>query len=177
MINRENFFAIGRLGSAHGLKGYIDLHYTDDIFTSDSCDYLMCEIEGLLVPFFVEDWQVRSDGLAMVKFEDYDDKDSVGILQNVRVFYPKDTAAGQRTELTSWQMLTGFSVSDVHAGLLGIVEEVDDSSANVLLVVSTPKDSQILLPVHPNLVSALDINRRTITLAMPEGLIELNENV
>ena len=39
MIRRDDVFKIGRLGSTHGLKGEIDFRYTDDIFTSEDCDY------------------------------------------------------------------------------------------------------------------------------------------
>ena len=173
MISHKEVFCIGHLGSSHGLKGYIDLHYTDDIFLSDDCDYLVLEIDGLLVPFFVEDWQVRNSELAAVKFEDYDSVEAVHILQNAPVFYPKSAIKAERTELNSWKMLTGFELSDSKAGKLGIVDDVDDSSANILLSIRTPEGKNIVLPVHPDLLSALDINARTITLELPDGILEL----
>lgn len=173
MINREEVFQIGRLTGAHGLKGYIDMNYTDDIFTSDECDYLVLEIDSILVPFFVEDWQVRNDELAAVKFEGYDDKDSVQMLQNTSVFYPKSAVKKERKELASWQMLTGFEVSDSKSGKLGRVIDVDDSSQNILLTIDTTEGKDILLPVHPDLVRELDINNRRITLDLPNGILEL----
>lgn len=173
MINREEVFQIGRLTGAHGLKGYVDMNYTDDIFTSDECDYLVLEIDSILVPFFVEDWQVRNDELAAVKFEGYDDKDSVQMLQNTSVFYPKSAVKKERKELASWQMLTGFEVSDSKSGKLGRVIDVDDSSQNILLTIDTTEGKDILLPVHPDLVRELDINNRRITLDLPNGILEL----
>ena len=173
MIRHEEVFQIGRLTGAHGLKGYVDMYYTDDIFTSDGCDYLVLEIDGLLVPFFVEDWQVRNDELASVKFEGYDDKDSVQLIQNTSVFYPKSAITEERRELASWQMLTGFEVSDSKSGKLGRVIDVDDSSANILLSIRTPEGKEIVLPVHPDLVNSLDVNNRTITLDLPNGILEL----
>ena len=171
MITHEEVFRIGRLGSAHGLKGYLDLHYTDDIFTSEDCTYLVLDIDGLLVPFFLEDWQVRTDDLAMVKFEGYDDVKAVELLQNAHVYYPKAAVSKERTQLSSWQMLTGFSVSDTKAGPLGTVTEVDNSTANVLLVITRPTSQELVLPIHPDLVDAIDIGTRTLTLNMPEGLL------
>ena len=47
MITHEDVFRIGRLGSAHGLKGFLDLRYTDDIFTSEDCTYLVLDIDGI----------------------------------------------------------------------------------------------------------------------------------
>jgi 16S rRNA processing protein RimM len=69
-------------------------------------------------------------------------------------------------------MLTGFTISDIRAGQLGIVSEVDDSSANTLLIVATAEGEEIILPVHPDLVEKIDLNDRTLTLNLPEGLVE-----
>lgn len=174
MIHPDEVFYIGRLGSTHGLKGELTFRFTDDIFTSDDCEYLVCDIDGLLVPFFLEDWRIRSSETAIVKFEGYDDVNAVQILQNADVYYPKTAVGNQRGELTSWKVLTGFAVSDVTAGPLGTVTEVDDTSANTLLVVETPNGKDLVLPVHPDLVETLDINARTIQLRLPDGLLSLN---
>ena len=68
-------------------------------------------------------------------------------------------------------MLTGFTVSDSRVGLLGTVSEVDDSSANTLLIVSPAEGEEIILPVHPDLVEDIDLNDRTLMLNLPEGLV------
>lgn len=173
MIRPDDVFYIGRLGSTHGLKGELTFRFTDDIFTADDCKYVVCDIDGLLVPFFLEDWRIRSSETAIVKFEGYDDVNTVQILQNADVYYPKAAVRSERGGLTSWKVLTGFAVSDVEAGSLGIVTEVDDSSANTLLVVDTPSGKELVLPVHPDLVAGLDINARTLMLRLPDGLLDL----
>ena len=171
MIRHDDVFKIGRLGSTHGLKGEIDFRYTDDIFTSEDGDYLVLDIDGLLVPFFLEDWRVCNSEQALVKFEGYDSMETTAILQNAEVYYPKAAVKTSREELTSWKMLTGFTVSDSRVGLLGTVSEVDDSSANTLLIVSPAEGEEIILPVHPDLVEDIDLNDRTLMLNLPEGLV------
>ena len=182
MIHPDEVFYIGRLGSTHGLKGDLTFRFTDDIFTSDECEYLVCDIDGLLVPFFLEDWRIRSSETAIVKFEGYDNVNAVQILQNADVYYPKAAVGNEQGELSSWKALTGFTVSDVKGGLLGTVTEVDDSSANTLLIVTpnpqcsmfnvqSPKD--LVLPIHPDFIETLDINARTLQLRLPDGLLEL----
>ena len=172
MIRHDEVFKIGRLGSAHGLKGEMVLRYTDDIFTSDECEYLVLDIDGLLVPFYIKDWRVRNGEQAIVKFEGYDSVEATTVLQNANVYYPMAAIKTKREQLTSWKMLTGFTISDIRAGQLGIVSEVDDSSANTLLIVATAEGEEIILPVHPDLVEKIDLNDRTLTLNLPEGLVE-----
>ncbi len=174
MILPAEVFKIGKMGRAHGLRGEIDMHFTDDIFDRVEADYLVCDIDGLLVPFFLEEWRFRGQDTAILKFENLDSADAVRILQSADVYFPKKLAEGNQDELYSWKSLTGFSVSDTKAGQLGTVVSVDDSSANILMVLQTPQGDELLLPVHPDLVSNLDTAQRTIELDLPEGLLALN---
>lgn len=174
MILPEEVFLIGKMGRPHGLRGEIDMHFTDDIFDRVEADYLVCSIDGLLVPFFLEEWRFRGQDTAIVKFENLDSADAVRILQNAEVFFPKSLAEGNQDEIYSWKTLTGFAVSDVNEGLLGTVTSVDDSSANILLVLQTEGGDELLLPVHPDLVTNIDAAERTLELDLPEGLLQLN---
>ena len=174
MILPEEVFLIGKMGRPHGLRGEIDMHFTDDIFDRVEADYLVCNIDGLLVPFFLEEWRFRGQDTAIVKFENLDSADAVRILQNAEVYFPKSLAEGNQDEIYSWKTLTGFAVSDVKEGPLGTVTSVDDSSANVLLVLQTEGGDELLLPVHPDLVTSINAAERTLELDLPEGLLSLN---
>ena len=54
MIKPEEVYRIGRLGKAHGVKGEVSFQFDDDIFDRTDCDYLILEVDGILVPFFIE---------------------------------------------------------------------------------------------------------------------------
>ena len=54
MIKREDVYKIGRLGKAHGVKGEVSFQFTDDIFDSVDAEYLVLDVDGILVPFFME---------------------------------------------------------------------------------------------------------------------------
>jgi len=174
MIRHDEVFLIGKMGRTHGLRGEIDMHFTDDIFDRVEADYLVCDIDGLLVPFFLEEWRFRGQDTAILKFENLDTAEEVKILQGADVYFPKSLAEGNQQEIYSWKTLTGFEVSEVTAGHLGTVQSVDDSSANVLMVLQTPTGDELLLPIHPDFVTALDAAERTLELNLPEGLLSLN---
>lgn len=174
MILFDEVFKIGKMGRPHGIKGEIAMHFTDDVFDSVDADYLVCDIDGILVPFFMEEWSFKGADTAIIKFEDLNTEDEVKILQNVDVYFPKKLAEDRAEEVTSWQMLTGFEVSDTQAGHLGTIVSVDDSSANILLDITTDKGEDLLLPIHPDLVAQFNTRQRTITLQLPQGLLSLN---
>ena len=70
MIKKEDTYPIGRITKAHGLKGEVVFNFEDDIFDRVECPYLICEVEGILVPFFMEEYRFKTDSSALVKFED-----------------------------------------------------------------------------------------------------------
>ena len=55
MIRKEDCYKIGRLGKAHGVKGEVTFQLTDDVFDRTDSEYLLVEVDGILVPFFMEE--------------------------------------------------------------------------------------------------------------------------
>ena len=72
MIRAEEVYKIGRLGKAHGVKGEVSFQFDDDIFDRVDADYLVLDIDGILVPFFMEEYRFRSDTICLVKFKSVD---------------------------------------------------------------------------------------------------------
>ena len=72
MIKQEEVYRIGRLGKAHGVKGEVSFQFDDDIFDQTDADYLVLDIDGILVPFFMEEYRFRNDSVCLVKFCDID---------------------------------------------------------------------------------------------------------
>ena len=66
MIKQEEVYRIGRLGKTHGVRGEVSLQFDDDIFDRVDADYLVLELDGILVPFFIEEYRFRSDTVARV---------------------------------------------------------------------------------------------------------------
>ena len=72
MIRPEEVFLIGKLGRPHGVKGEITFMFTDDVFDRADAEYLLLELDGILVPFFMEEYRFKSDETALMKFCDID---------------------------------------------------------------------------------------------------------
>lgn len=55
----------------HGVKGEVSFTFTDDIFDRVDCEYLVCLLDGIFVPFFIEEYRFRSDTTALVKLREW----------------------------------------------------------------------------------------------------------
>lgn len=177
MIKQEEVYKIGKTGKPHGVKGEVSLFFTDDVFDRVDADYLVLCIDGILVPFYMEEWRFKSGETALVKFEGIDTKEQAAELTGCEVFFPKILSDREEGELT-WEEIIGFAIVDSnrHNALVGKVVDVDDSTENVLFDVETPSGNVILVPASEGIVSDVDPETKTVTVALPEGLADLNDN-
>ena len=176
MIRESEVFYIGTITKARGIKGEVEMRFTDDAFDRGDAEYLVIETDGILVPFFWEEYRFKNQETAILKFEDVATDARAKTLAGRRVVYPPACLPedDEQEALRSWKALTGFKVTDPDGGPLGTIEQVDDSTANILLTLSTPTGREILLPLHEDFVTHLAIKERTIALALPAGLADLN---
>lgn len=185
MIKQEEVFKIGRLGRTHGVKGEITLHFDDDIFDRVDADYLVLEIDGILVPFFMEEYRFRSDSVALMKFCDIDTQQRASELTGCDVYFPRTLADGEDdapslaslvgyrivrvadTTPASFQVADGLAVGTTSP--VGTIAAIDDSTANILFELEDGR----LIPANDDLITDINTQERTITMTLPEGLLTL----
>ncbi len=187
MIKDEDVYQIGTLTRTHGVRGEVAFQFTDDVWDRVEADYLFLRLDGLLVPFFLEEWRFRSDTTALLKFEDVDDANAAARLIGAEVYFPKDlTPSEVDEEDLTWQMFTGFEVWNscspaspqkgeaAAESFLGTVSAVFDQTANILLEVRTPEGRSILIPGHEDFVLRADHRERRLFVSVPDDLLNLN---
>ena len=101
MIKENEVYKIGRIGKPHGISGEVTLRFSDDVFDRVDADYLVLMVDGILVPFFIEEYRFRSDEVALVKFEDIDTMDRAAELTGCDVFFPRHLADIDNDEAVS----------------------------------------------------------------------------
>ena len=169
MIKKEEVYKIGRIGKAHGVKGEVTFNFDDDVFDRVDADYLILEVDGILVPFFMEEYRFRSDNTALVKFEDIDTQDRARELTNCDVYFLRSEADNDEEELT-YSFLVGFNIIDDQSGKkVGTIASVDDNTINILFEL----EDGTLIPASDELITDIDKDNKTITIALPEGILEL----
>ena len=172
-MTAKDVFKIGRLGKTHGVKGEVSFHFTDDVFDRVDADYVFVETEGLLVPFFFEEYRFRSDATALVKFADIDDANRAAELTGCDVYFPRELCEEEDCEL-SWQELVGYTLVDSDNGQpIGEITGVDLSTINTIFEVLTGNGASLLVPANDELVDDIDRENHTITLRIPDGLLDL----
>ena len=176
MIKKEEVYKIGLFNKPHGIHGELQFTFTDDIFDRvDDCDYLVCLLDGIYVPFFIEEYRFRSDSTALMKLEGVDTAERARMFTNVEVYFPvKHAEEAEEGELT-WNFFIGFQMKEVNHGHLGEVVDVDTATINTLFVVERQDGEELLVPAQEEFIVKIDPKKREITVELPDGLLHLDE--
>ena len=175
MIRRDEVYKIGIFNKPHGIHGELQFTFTDDIFDRVEADYVVCLMDGIFVPFFIEEYRFRSDTTALMKLEGVDNAERARMFTNVEVWFPvKHADKAEAGELT-WNYFVGFRMEEIHYGHLGEVTDVDTSTVNTLFIVGH-NGEETLIPAQEEFITDIDHEHRVITVNLPEGLLNL-ENV
>ncbi len=169
MIRPEEVYKIGRLGKSHGVKGEVSFLFDDDIFDRVDADYLVLDIDGILVPFFMEEYRFRNDSVCLVKFCDIDSQQRAQELTGCDVFFPR-ALAEEADETPSLASLIGFSIVEAKTGKdVGSIVGIDDSTINILFEL----EDGTLIPANDELTEDIDLNKQRIIMNIPKGLLDI----
>ncbi|MBR2114229.1 MAG: 16S rRNA processing protein RimM [Prevotella sp.] len=169
MIKQEEVYKIGRLGKAHGVKGEVSFQFDDDIFDRVDADYLVLDIDGILVPFFMEEYRFRNDSVCLVKFCDIDTQQRAQELTGCDVYFPR-ALAEEGEEMPSLASLVGFGIVDASNGrTIGNIAAIDDTTVNILFEL----EDGTLIPASDELIEDIDTEQQTIKMNIPQGLLEI----
>ncbi|MBP6064798.1 ribosome maturation factor RimM [Bacteroides sp.] len=174
MIKKEDVYKIGMFNKPHGIHGELSFTFTDDIFDRADCDYLICELDGIFVPFFIEEYRFRSDSTALVKLEGIDSAERARMFTNVEVYFPAKFVEEVTPGDLSWDFFVGFRMEDLHHGPLGEIVDVDTTTMNTLFVVDK-EGEELLVPAQEAFIVGVDQEQKLVTVDLPAGLLSLDE--
>ena len=169
MLKKEDFVYFGKFLKPHGTKGEIGLQ-GDTFALGDGCDFVACDIDGILVPFFFESVRPKNGDTLIAKMERMETADEVRYLTNRDAFIPRRWV--EESDEVSLGYFIGFMATDRTLGDIGEITDIDESTINTLFVVEN-NDGEILIPAQEEFIVDIDHENNRIILDLPEGLVEL----
>lgn len=173
MINLSDCIELGKLLKPHGVKGQLILKLNNFSFDDiKEMEQVFIIIDGLPVPFFIEEFQERNTENLIIKFQDIFSENIAKELVNSAVYLDKKYVEKKRLSILTVSDLIGFSVVSIDGDKIGILESVLDYEQNPLMQIINKK-KEILLPLQSEFVISYDIKAKEIIVNFPEGLLEL----
>ncbi len=170
MIKEQEVYKIGIIGKAHGVKGELSIQIDDDVFDRVDAEYIVLKLDGIFVPFFMEEYRFKSDSVTLVKFEGVDTQERARELTGVEVYFPRELAEQDEKAELSYAALVGYTLIDNNSGNpVGTIAYVDEQTINIMFELEDGR----LIPASEELIVDIDQKNRTITLDIPEGILDL----
>ena len=169
MIKEQEVYKIGIIGKAHGVKGELSIQIDDDVFDRVDAEYLVLDIDGILVPFFIEEYRFRNDTVCLVKFCDIDTQQRAQELTGCDVYFPR-ALAEEGEEMPSLASLIGLCIVDTSSKkAIGRIAAIDDTTQNILFEL----EDGTLIPASDELIESININKKEIIMNIPNGLLDI----
>ena len=78
-------------------------------------------------------------------------------------------------ELEGYDYYIGYNILDVSGKKIGEITAIDDSTENILFCIeSANSGEEILIPLSDDFIEEINDNNKTITMNLPEGLLDLD---
>lgn len=173
MINRENCILLGQFTRPHGTKGMLLLGNRNvDVEDIRKGESVFVEIDGLLVPFFIETYKVISREAALIGIEGVDSETKARSFAGAQVYISEQKVKTGKKIRDEFSALSGFRVVDIELGLVGTAGEINPITNNPLLSVIA-EGREFLIPLHQDIIMEINKKKKEIRIKAPEGLFDL----
>lgn len=168
----EGFHKVGYISKTHGLKGELTVTLDAHAFVDfDVLKALFTEQQDNPIPYFIERASAR-DNKVLLKFEDIDTLEAAAALVGSHLYVPQDHRPPSGENDFYIDEVIGYSVHDEVHGAIGPVRALMEAGPKQLLVVEY-QSREVLIPIDSPFVKHIDKTARTLTVILPDGLLEL----
>lgn len=176
MILSEDVYKIGYLSKPHGLGGEINFHFENDSFDEIECPYFVLNIDGIFVPFFIEEYRFKGASVLLIRFKGVDNADKALELQGCEVFFPKEYGSfSEQSDATlenTWFQFLGYEIWIQNKACVGKVTQIDAQTINNLLLITNEGGRELIIPAVESWIVKVDEQMKQLHLILPEGLME-----
>lgn len=175
MLKKDDHFELGSLLKTTGIKGEIIARFNNEIPKKlNKLESVFVEIDGKLVPFFIENIQIKSNYTASIKFEGVIDEQKAKEYIGCTFYLPSEYKSIIGISDEDNIEVIGYTVKDQSYKTVGTVLEYFENTENPLLLVKTLQH-EILIPAHDDLIIEVDDDEKQIILEIADGIMDLEE--
>lgn len=173
MILPDQLIPVGKIIKTHGINGELSATLDSEV-DPDSLRCIVLIMEGIPVPFFIEQWRTRGTEAVLMNLEEVDTEDKARLLTGKDIYVFRDDLPEREPDES------GFYASDLigwtliaDGAELGKIISFDDSTINILLIVENAGGKQFYIPVAEEFITSVDSENKTIEMNLPTGLLEI----
>lgn len=167
----DECYQLGNVVKTHGLRGEVVIFLdVDDPELYEEMESVLVDMNGKLVPFFIEYLQLNGDR-AITAFEDIESIDDAKQLVGKNLFLPLKNLPALPDGGYYFHQLIDFDFYNEDQ-LLGKVTGVFEMPTNHLISIDH-QGTEILVPAEDEILKQVDLKNGIIKAILPAGLLEI----
>ncbi|MGO4918518.1 ribosome maturation factor RimM [Maribacter spongiicola] len=172
-MRKEDCFYLGNIVSKYSFKGEVLVKLdTDDPEIYENMESVFVSLGNNLVPFFIKKCRLHKSNLLRIDFEEVKSESDADRIIKSGLYLPLTMLPKLTGNKFYYHEVIGFTMIDSVHGDIGIVQSVNDTTAQALFEVEK-EDKQLLIPVSDDIITKIDRENKSIFVKTPEGLVEL----
>jgi len=173
-MKKDKTYYLGKIVKRYGLKGELLAKIdTDEPENYENLESVFLEINGKLIPFFLNKSTLHKTMTLRLHFEDVNSIEEADKLIGKSIFLPLDDLPELTGNKFYYHEVIDFEAVDKERGKIGIIKEINDLSPQAYFIIVDEKNNEILIPVSDNFIVKVDRDNKAIIFKTPEGLIDL----
>lgn len=172
-MHKEDCFYLGKIAKKFSFKGEVLVYLdTDEPELYENLESVFVECGKHLVPFFIENSSLHKNDFLRVRFEDVNSEAEADEIVGNAIYLPLNMLPKLSGNKFYFHEVIGFQVEDKRLGNVGIIQSINDSTAQPLFEVLKGK-AEILIPMIDHFLVKIDRDNKKVVMDLPEGLIEM----
>ena len=178
-FDKSKLTQLGEIVAFKGTKGDVVLRLSNSDYDINEQEPVLVEIDGYLVPFFIEADSViySKNGDVALKFDTINSNEEAAKIIRKLVFVSNDDLiicqSDDDDDIDDFKY-ANYDVFDQNDNLLGKIVDIDDIPGNPLIIVHNAFGEEILVPLNAAEVLEENDTFRTIKITIPDGLLDIN---
>ncbi len=172
-MRKEDCFYLGKIAKKFSFKGEVLLYLdTDEPELYENMESVFVEFNKNLVPFFIENSSLHKWDFLRVQFEDVDSEEEADKLIGCEIYLPLSMLPKLEGNKFYFHEVIGFEIEDLKLGVFGIIESINDSTAQPLFEVLNGS-VELLIPMIDAFLVKIDRENKKVIMDLPDGLIDM----
>ncbi|MBB4806231.1 16S rRNA processing protein RimM [Chryseobacterium defluvii] len=171
-MRKEDCYFLGKITRRHGLSGNVILKLdTDQPKLYNKLESIFVEINGLLVPFFIEKSSWSKLDALNISFKNSSEA-LVDQSLGKNVYLPLSTLPPLSGKQFYYHEVIGFNILDEENNNCGAIMSVNDQTAQNYFITDLD-GKEIVIPIIKDWIHEVNREEKYIKMQLPEGLMDV----
>jgi 16S rRNA processing protein RimM len=128
------------------------------------------QTKNSFIPYFIQSASAKTDTLTHVHFEGMKTREATAMIVSKKVWVPQE-AFQKLVEKNAPLALLGFMVQEAGKNL-GVIKEVIEQPHQLLVTIDY-NGQEAYIPLHEESLKGVNHAKKTVSVELPEGLLDL----